>query len=156
MPETPMLRDSGDHGSIVREMVLSDVPELLRLMQAIVRFERGIDFRLDESELIRRGFGEKSDFGAYVADLGDGKLVGMAVYYEIPFMHSLQPLLMMKWLYVDEKCRGRNIGRRLMRRMAQHARSIGHSNFCWFVLKDNTDAQSFYRGLGATVRRQAI
>jgi ribosomal protein S18 acetylase RimI-like enzyme len=134
----------------IRPMNESDVPELLRLMHAIVSFERGQNFNLNEAELLRRGFGERPEFGAYVADAGPGSLAGMAVHYEIPFMHTLQPLLMMKWLYVDPDCRGERVGQRLMRQMALHARRTGHDRFCWFVLNDNRPAQSFYRGLGAT------
>ena len=134
----------------IRPMAERDVPELLRLMRAIVSFERGQDFHVDEAELRRRGFGVRPEFGAYVADTGDGSLAGMAVHYEIPFMHTLQPLLMLKWLYVDPASRGERIGQRLMRQMALHARATGHERFCWFVLNDNAVAQSFYRGLGAT------
>ncbi len=134
----------------IRPMNESDVPELLRLMRAIVSFERGQNFSIDEAELLRRGFGERPEFGAYVADAGTGSLAGMAVHYEIPFMHTLQPLLMLKWLYVDPECRGGRVGQRLMRQMALHARATGHERFCWFVLNDNEPAQSFYRGLGAT------
>ena len=133
----------------IRPMDESDVPELLRLMRAIVSFERGQDFSLDEAELLRRGFGERAEFGAYVADAGAGSLAGMAVHYEIPFMHTLRPLLMLKRLYVDPECRGGRVGQRLMRQMALHARATGHERFCWFVLDDNVLAQSFYRGLGA-------
>jgi predicted N-acetyltransferase YhbS len=102
----------------IRPMNESDVPELLRLMRAIVSFERGQNFSLDEAELLRRGFGERPEFGAYVADAGRGSLVGIAVHYEIPFMHTLQPLLMLKWLYVDPEFRGGRVGQRLMRQMA--------------------------------------
>ena len=134
----------------IRPMIESDVPELLRLMRAIVSFERGQNFRIDEAELLRLGFGKRPEFGAYVADAGTGSLAGMAVHYEIPFMHTLQPLLMLKWLYVDPECRGGRVGQRLMRQMALHARATGHERFCWFVLNDNVLAQSFYSGLGAT------
>jgi diamine N-acetyltransferase len=133
----------------IRPMTESDVPELLRLMHAIVSFERGQNFSLDEAELVRRGFGERPEFGAYVADAGPGALAGMAVHYEIPFMHTLRPLLMLKWLYVDPEWRGGRVGQRLMRQMALHASATGHERFCWFVLNDNVPAQSFYRGLGA-------
>jgi ribosomal protein S18 acetylase RimI-like enzyme len=133
----------------IRAMNESDVPELLRLMRAIVSFERGENFSLDEAELFRRGFSERPDFGAYVADAGRGLLAGMAVHYEIPFMHTLSPLLMLKWLYVDPEYRGGRIGERLMQRMAVHARATGHKRLCWFVLNDNALAQSFYRSLGA-------
>jgi GNAT superfamily N-acetyltransferase len=134
----------------IRHMVREDVPELLRLMEGIVVFERGSDFRLTEAELLRRGFGERAEFGAFVADRGGGRLAGMAVHYEIPFMHTLQPLLMMKWLFVDPEVRGRGVGRRLMQRMSRHAADTGHQKLCWFVLKDNAAAQAFYRGIDAT------
>ena len=134
----------------IRPMNERDVPEMLRLTRALVSFERGQNFKLDEREMLRRGFGERPEFGAYVADTGTGSLAGIAVHYEIPFMHTLQPLLMLKWLYVDPECRGGRVGQRLMRQMALHARATGHERFCWFVLNDNALAQSFYRGLGAT------
>ena len=56
----------------IRPMNESDVPELLRLMRAIVGFERGQNFSFDEAELLRRGFGKRPEFGAYVADAGTG------------------------------------------------------------------------------------
>ncbi|MCO6416521.1 GNAT family N-acetyltransferase [Siccirubricoccus sp. KC 17139] len=126
------------------------MPELRRLMEGIVTYERGSDFRLTDKELLRRGFGKHPEFGAFVADRGGGRLVGMAVHYEIPFMHTLEPLLMMKWLFVDTEHRGGGVGRRLMRRMACHALETGHGKFCWFVLKDNAPARAFYRSVGAT------
>src|SRR5947208_12537829 len=116
----------------IRSMARQDMPELLRLMESLVTYERGTDFRLTEAELVRRGFGEHPEFGAFVADRGDGRLAGMAVHYEIPLMHTLQPLLMMKWLFVDPDVRGRGIGRRLMGRLARHAMDIGHEQFSWF------------------------
>lgn len=133
----------------IRPMMRKDMPELLRLMEGIVTYERGTDFRLTEAELLRRGFGERPEFGAFVADRGGSRLCGMAVHYEIPLMHTLEPLLMMKWLFVDADVRGQGIGRRLMQRLARHATDAGHKKLCWFVLKDNGPAQAFYRGLGA-------
>ncbi len=74
----------------------------------------------------------------------------MAVHYEIPFMHTLQPLLMLKWLYVDPQHRGRRLGQKLMGQMALHAHATGHDCFYWFVRRENVLAQSFYRSIGAT------
>jgi hypothetical protein len=58
----------------------SDVPELLRLMRAIVSFECGQDFNLNEAKLLRRGFGERPESGAYV------------VAASVPFTGTLQQL----------------------------------------------------------------
>jgi diamine N-acetyltransferase len=150
MKESAKSRPRTAEAITIRPMHESDVPELLRLMRAIVSFERGENFSLDEAELLRRGFGKRPEFGAYVAHTGPGSLAGMAVHYEIPFMHTLQPLLMLKWLYVDPEYRGRRVGQRLMRQMALHARANGHKRFYWFVLNENVKAQAFYGGLGAT------
>lgn len=49
----------------IRPMNECDVPELLRLMRAIVSFERGQNFTLNEAELLHRGFGKQPEFGAY-------------------------------------------------------------------------------------------
>ncbi|MBE9603403.1 GNAT family N-acetyltransferase [Acetobacteraceae bacterium H6797] len=95
------------------------------------------------------GFGPVPEFGAFVADDGMGRLLGMAVHYQIPFMHQMRPLLMMKWLYVAPEARKLGVGRLLMQAMARHAKATGHEKFCWFVLKDNERAQRFYRSLGA-------
>jgi hypothetical protein len=38
----------------IRPMNEGDVPELLRLMRAIVSFERGQDFSIDEAELLSK------------------------------------------------------------------------------------------------------
>lgn len=134
---------------IIREMKEQDIPELLRLMEAIVLFEGDTDFSLSESDLLSRGFGANPQFGAIVADAGNGKLVGIAVHYTVPFMHNLKPSLMLKWLYVDINQRGKNIGKRLLKGLAQYALNNGYKKFNWLVLANNINAQKFYQSLGA-------
>ena len=134
---------------VIREMQKQDIPEVLRLMEAIVVFEGDTDFSLTESDLLSRGFSDKPEFGAIVADGGHNQLVGIAVHYNIPFMHNLKPSLMLKWLYVDANQRGKNIGKRLLKGLAQYALNNGYKKFNWFVLGNNIDAQKFYQGIGA-------
>lgn len=135
---------------VIRPMVEADMSELVRLTAELVAFERGTDYCITEADFLRMGFGPNPEFGAFVADRGDGRLAGTAVHYQIPFVHTMRPLLMMKWLYVDPQFRGGGVGRKLMQRMARHAHETGHEKFCWFVLKDNERARTFYRGVGAT------
>lgn len=133
----------------IRSMRPADAPELLRLTHALVGFAFGAGVTFDEAEVLKRGFGPNPDFGAFVADAGDGALVGMAVFYEMPFMHLLRPILVLKWLYVDPSHRGSRVGRQLMQRLARHALATGHSTFRWSVLHDDAPAQAFYSRLGA-------
>ena len=134
---------------IIREMKEQDIPEILRLMEAIVLFEGDTDFKLTESDLLNRGFCKNPQFGAIVADAGNNKLVGIAVHYNIPFMHNLKPSLMLKWLYVDANQRRKNIGKKLLKDLAKYALSNGFKKFNWLVLSNNIDAQKFYSSLGA-------
>lgn len=134
---------------IIREMKKQDIPELLRLMEAIVLFEGDTDFSLSENDLLSMGFGNNIQFGAIVADAGNNKLVGIAVYYIIPFMHNLKPSLMLKWLYVDANHRGKSIGKNLLKNLAKYALNNGYIKFNWFVLSNNVDAQKFYSSIGA-------
>lgn len=130
-------------------MKVQDIPELLRLMEAIVLFEGDTDFNLSRSDLLSRGFGKNPQFGAIVADAGNNRLVGIAVHYIIPFMHNLKPSLMLKWLYVDSNQRGKNIGKRLLKGLAHYALNNGYKKFNWFVLGNNVEAQKFYSSIGA-------
>lgn len=133
----------------IRQMRRSDIPELARLMRAIVEFEGDSDFLITEADLLQRGFGEHPEFPALVADTGNDQLAGIAVYYTIPFMHNLKLQLMLKWLYLDSDRRGKNIGRRLIGVLSEHALRHGYAKFSWFVLSNNLPAQQFYRSLGA-------
>lgn len=44
--------------------------------------------------------------------------------------------------------RGKNIGRRLLKDLAQYALNNGYKKFNWLVLGNNIDAQKFYSSLG--------
>ena len=130
-------------------MKQADTLELLRLMHGIVTYEKGTDFALTQADLGRWEFGPQPLFGAFVAEAAPEALAGMAAYYVISVLHNARPLLMLKWLYVDPKFRGGEVGRLLMQAVARYAQAQGHESFCWFVLKDNGPAQDFYRSLGA-------
>jgi ribosomal protein S18 acetylase RimI-like enzyme len=144
-----MTLSSQMHQTTIRPMTERDVPQLLRLMKAIVDFEGGTDFSLTADDLIERGFGTDPEFGAFVADPGNGQLLGMAVHYTIPFTHTGRPQFMLKWLYVDPSARSHGVGRLLMDAIIRHAQQHGYDRVAWFVLKNNKRAQEFYRGLGA-------
>ncbi|MCS3552638.1 ribosomal-protein-alanine N-acetyltransferase [Sphingobacterium sp. JUb20] len=134
---------------IIREMQKADIPEVLRLMEAIVVFEGDTDFSLTENDLLKRGFGDRPEFGAIVAQGEKNQLIGIAVHYNIPFMHNHKPSLMLKWLYVDTNHRGKSVGRKLLSGLAQYAMKHGYKKFNWFVLGSNVDAQKFYLSIGA-------
>jgi len=133
----------------IRPFQREDVPALLALMRDLAVFEGYIDgFRVTEADLIEHGLGPSPRFGAFVAEQ-NGRLVGMAVHYTIPWTYDLRPTLVLKELFVAETARGLGVGQALMRALAREAERIGAPRLIWTVLPDNEPARHFYAALGA-------
>ncbi len=138
---------------MIRRAVAADAPQLLSLMRGLARFEGYDDrFAVTEAALLERGFSlqRPPEFFAWVAEL-EGKLVGYAVIYVIPFTFDLRPTLVLKELFIDETARGRNFGHGLMQAVIEHGRSINARLIRWQVLPSNEPAKNFYRQHGAQV-----
>lgn len=136
---------------MIRLAISADIPRLLPLMRGLAEYEHYLDvFAVTEDVLSRQGF-EKSppDFYALVADSGS-KLLGMLVYYFIPFTATAKPTLFIKELYVSEEARGQRLGERLMAEAATHALEHGCGGMRWAVADWNTGGKKFYERLGAT------
>ena len=136
----------------IRRAVQSDIPALLTLMRQLAEFE-GYDaeFSVTEETLLSQGFTrEPPDFYALVADAPDAapELMGMLVYFFIPFTFRARPTLFIKELYVAEQGRGRGIGERLMRAAARAAIDHDCAAIKWQVADWNTSARKFYERLG--------
>ena len=84
--------------------------------------------------------------GVFVAE-ADGAIVGIAVHYLIPWTYDLKPVVVLKELYVAEAARGMSVGHALVKRLRDHAASIGASAIKWTVLQSNIPAKAFYRSL---------
>ena len=136
---------------MIRHAQASDAPQLLQLMLGLARFEGYADrFALTVEALLERGFSadRPPEFLAWVAE-DQGRLVGHAVVYVIPFTFDLRPTVVMKELFIESAARGRNFGHELMRAVIDYAASIDARLIRWQVLPDNEPARNFYRQLGA-------
>lgn len=137
----------------VRRAVEHDVPALLTLMRQLAEFEGyDADFAVTEETLLAQGFSrETPDFHALVAedDASTTGLIGMLVYYLIPFTFRARPTLFIKELYVAESGRGLGVGEALMRAAAKAAVERNCAAIKWQVAEWNTSARTFYEKLGA-------
>lgn len=137
-----------------------DVDALLESMQRLAEFEGYRDrFRVDAQELLARGLaaGNGQQFRAFVADRAPnrrrspGGLAGYAVVLEIPFTFDLRPTWVLKELFVDDDCRGQQVGTALMEAVIAHARMRGCGRLQWLVLPGNERAKQFYRRFGGDI-----
>jgi len=135
----------------VRDAQERDLPVLLELMRGLAGYEGyAAEFRVTEEVLRRQGFERAPpDFHALVAVAPGHTVVGMLVYFFIPFTYRARPTLFIKELYVAPAARSRGIGEALMRSAACRAVDAGCALIKWQVARWNEAAARVYRRLGA-------
>jgi len=136
----------------IRKAVEADVPDLLPLMRELARFEKYIDiFAITEEVLREQGFRRSPpDFHCLVAE-DNGELVGILVYYFVPFTFRAKPNVVIKELYVADGHRSKGVGELLMKAVAKEAKKAGCGLIKWWVAKWNHRSIEFYERLGAKI-----
>ena len=136
----------------IRKAVEADIPDLLPLMRELARFEKYANaFAVTEEVLREQGFRRSPpDFYCLVAE-ENGELVGLLVYYFVPFTYRAKPNVIIKELYVVDEHRSKGIGKLLMKAVANEAAQAGCGLIKWYVAKWNHRSIQFYERLGAKI-----
>jgi GNAT superfamily N-acetyltransferase len=136
----------------IRKAAEEDVPNLLPLMRELARFERyEKSFAITEEVLREQGFRRSPpDFYCLVAE-EDNALIGLLVYYFVPFTYRAKPNIIVKELYVADEHRSKGAGKLLMKAIAQEAAKAGCGQIKWWVAKWNDRSIQFYERLGAKI-----
>lgn len=129
---------------IVRKGTPADLPRLLELIVELAVYEKepnAVEVTIDELE--KDGFGENSIFDFFVAEI-DGMIQGIALYY---FKYSTWKgkCLFLEDIVVNEKFRGKGIGKVLFDQVVNVAAEHHCKRMEWQVLKWNTPAIEFYK-----------
>lgn len=135
---------------IIRKATEKDSHKIWVLMKELAVFEKYIDSFAITPEVVKNSGFRKSppDFHCIVAEDND-KIVGILVYYFLPYTAQNKPAIYMKELYVDENYRGRKIGERLMNALWDEALVHNCEQIKWTVAPWNKVGQKFYERLGA-------
>jgi len=123
-------------------------------MATIRQKNTNIDSFAITPEIVRESGFRKNpqDFYCIVAEDND-KIVGMLVYYFLPYTAGNRPAIYMKELYVDEKYRGQKIGEQLMAALKMEAQLNNCDQIKWTVAPWNEAGIKFYERLGAKENR---
>lgn len=134
----------------IRKARAEDSEPLWTLMRDLAVFEGYIDSFAITPDVVRdSGFRkDPPDFHCFVADDG-GRLVGMLVYYFLPYTAQNRPAIYLKELYVAEGQRGQGIGARLMQALRREADANRCKQIKWTVAPWNAPGIAFYNRLGA-------
>jgi GNAT superfamily N-acetyltransferase len=140
----------------IRRAGRRDAPTVLALIRALAEYER-LDHTLRATAVIirRDGFGRRRYFEALICR-ERGRPVGLALYYFTYSTFAAAPTLYLEDLFVVPAARGRGAGRALLRALGRVATQRGCARMEWTVLDWNRPAIRFYRGLGATLRREWV
>lgn len=106
------------------------------------------DFRFDAKVYLRDGFGPNAAFGGLVAEC-DGVVAGYLLHHPAYDVDRALRQLFVADLFVDERLRGRGVGRALMAGAGDVCRRLGGGELVWTVFAPNRLAHDFYAGLGA-------
>ena len=136
----------------IRKAVEADIPNLLPLMQELAVFEKYDGaFAITEEVLREQGFRRSPpDFHCLVAEKNN-QLIGLAVYYFVPFTYRAKPNVVVKELYIADGHRSEGVGRLLMKAVAQEAERSGCGMIKWWVAKWNERGIDFYERPGARI-----
>lgn len=144
---------------MIREATREDIPEILRLVHALARYEREPDAVEATPELYATWlFPPHAAPAAYVLlaeeETAEGvdRVVGMALWFPTFSTWTGRPGIWLEDLYVEENVRGAGHGRALMRELARICRERGWARLDWSVLRWNASAIEFYERIGAHAR----
>jgi GNAT superfamily N-acetyltransferase len=133
----------------VRAATEEDVPSILELYRQLSLKPRS--YRKASISSCRRVFREMKNFTGYellVAE-EDSKVVGTTVMAILPgFVHGTSPFAVVEYVVVDEKYRGRGIGKSIMEYIIARAREAGCYKIMLTSDKRRQPAHRFYQSLG--------
>ncbi|TVR88008.1 MAG: GNAT family N-acetyltransferase [Spirochaetaceae bacterium] len=140
---------------VIRDATEADIPAIYTLILELAEYEEALD-RVENSEegLRADGFGEQPMFHCFVAEEGS-TVIGIALCY---FRYSTWKgrYLYLEDLIVTKHRRGAGLGRLLLKRCIEYARSKGCRLLTWQVLDWNSSAIEFYKSLGAELQPEWV
>jgi GNAT superfamily N-acetyltransferase len=135
--------------SAVRPARPDDVPVVLSLIRELADYERSLDsVQATAADLTATLFCDGPAAYCHVAEV-DGNVVGFALWF-LNFSTWLgHHGIYLEDLYVQPSARGSGVGRALLMTLVGIAQERGYGRVEWSVLDWNSDAQGFYRSIGA-------
>lgn len=136
----------------LRPSTAADVPQILELIRGLAAYEQlSHQCVVSESQLHEHLFGQRPAAEAWVAEAGERRLIGLALFFTSFSTFLGKPGLYLEDLFVLPEARGQGVGRALMLKLARIAVERDYGRFEWSVLEWNEPAIRFYEQLGASM-----
>lgn len=129
---------------------LADLADIDRLVRELAVYEREPDaVEATPDDFATALFGEHPRVFCHVAELADGTVAGIAVWYETFSTWKGRHGIWLEDLFVSPEHRGLGLGRALLAELAGECRRRGYPRLEWWVLNWNDPSIRFYSLLGA-------
>ena len=135
----------------IRAASVADVPDLIRLVQALAAYEKEPDAATATPDQFREAlFPAQGDPTAYaLVGVREGSVVAMAIWFRSFSTWTGQAGIWLEDLFVEPDQRGHGLGKALLAHLAQLCVERGWTRLEWTVLDWNTPSIEFYRAHGA-------
>lgn len=133
----------------IRNATQADVPLILQFIKALAEYERLADKVVATEDMIRRTLFGNPRYAEVIIAESDGEPVGFALFFHNYSTFLAAPGIYLEDLFVKPEARGKGIGKALLARLAQIAKSRNCGRLEWAVLNWNKSSIEFYERLGA-------
>jgi GNAT superfamily N-acetyltransferase len=134
---------------MIRAATPTDVPVIAKLIRALAEYERLTHACVfQEADLHRHLFGETKYAEVRLAE-DAGAVVGFALFFHNYSTFRGKPGIYLEDLFVLPECRGKGLGKALLREIARLAVQRDCARVEWSVLNWNEPAIEFYKSLDA-------
>lgn len=133
---------------VIRRSTEADIPAIFLLLKEFTAFQKTPEKLLVTEEQMKE---DKDLFHCFVAEdaMSDG-IIGYACF-SLMYYSWIGKALYLDDLYVKENSRGKNAGSLLMNHIIDFAKANHCKKMRWQVSNWNTNAQAFYKKLGAEI-----
>lgn len=131
----------------IRDANETDYPQIVDLFKDFATFEKLPEKMINSVERMMK---EKDFFHCFVAVTSDGRIIGYATYF-FCYYTWIGKSLYMDDLYVTPEYRANGIGKRLIDRVIEFAKTSQCHKLRWQVSGWNKSAIEFYKNIGATI-----
>lgn len=133
----------------IRRATVSYIPSILTLIREFAEFEKLTEWcEVSEDDLRDAIFGEHKFVHCLIAERKN-KIVGYALFFPVFKSFRGERSMFLEDLYVSPQMRGRGLGLKMLKEVAQIAREQNCVRMDWQALKWNINAVEFYKNLGA-------
>ncbi|GLR72666.1 GNAT family N-acetyltransferase [Agaribacter marinus] len=135
----------------VRTAIEKDIPDILALIRGKAEFDGCLEqLRSGEEDIKNAFFIENPKAKALVVET-NGKVIGIATYYEIYSTFIAKPGIWLDDLFVYAGSRQSGAGKALIKALCWIAKEQGCGRIDWIVARDNSSGRQFYESIGAHI-----